>query len=671
MEEARGPEFLSDFISLPNQVGLHARPAAVLTQAAKRFSSAIALVRGTEEVNARSVVAILGLGTKFGDRVRIKAVGVDAQKAAETLGRLLAEGSGEEIGDAVEPEPTVVRATPASEKEFTGIPASPGAAVGRVWRFRPKSVDVPEFGLGPSRERPRLEAALRDARAQLEDLKGRLGKGPKAHILNAHLELLEDPDLENLALQALKGGKSAGFAWREAYTACADRLERMDNPRFRERAGDIRDVGQRVLLLITGTRKGTLEVPEGSVLLAEELSPSDTAQLDRSKVLGLCTTTGGATSHVAILARSLGIPAVCGVAHVVMDIPDGTLVTLDGNSGILRIDPTEADLASAREHIARMQTRRGVEEAAAHQEARTRDGALIEVAANIINAAEAREAAAAGADGVGLMRTEFLFHDRAEAPGEEEQAAEYRATAAAVGPGKKLVIRTLDVGGDKPLSYLPLPREENPFLGMRGLRVGLDHPDMLRTQLRAILAAAGQSDLHVMFPMVASVDELRAAKKMLLEEAKAGGHTPKVGVMIEVPSAALTADQLAVEADFFSIGTNDLTQYCLAMDRGHPKLAKRADALHPGVLKLISLTVESAHRHGRWVGVCGGLASDVQAVPILVGLGVDELSVSIPAIAGVKARVASVDRRACEALAQVALTLGTAEEVRAHLAQFV
>ncbi|HTB21608.1 MAG TPA: phosphoenolpyruvate--protein phosphotransferase [bacterium] len=668
--QGKGPEILSEPVAVPNQSGLHARPAAMLTQAAKKFVSSVKLVRGSDEANARSVVAILGLGVRHGDLLRVKASGPDAQAAVDSLSRLLASGSGEKAGAPEEALVEAQRKAPANAKEFTGVAAAPGSAVGKVWRFRPQNVEVPEFGLGPSHERPILEAALRNARAQIEDIRSGMGEGPKATILGAHLELLEDPDLESMAMEAVLGGKSAGFAWRQAYAAYATQLEGMDNARLRERAGDIRDVGQRVLLLIAGSHKGGLEVPAGSVLVAEEVSPSDAAQLDPTLVLGLCTTSGGATSHVAILARSLGIPAICGMDQAVLGLADGTLVTLDGSSGVLHVDPSAEELAAARERIARAEVRRGAEKAAAHQEARTKDGALIEVAANITSAAEARAAAAAGADGVGLLRTEFLFHDRAEAPAEAEQAAEYRAIAEALGRTKKLVVRTLDVGGDKPLSYLRMPREDNPFLGLRGLRVCLEHPDLFRTQLRAILAAAPFGDLHIMFPMVASLDELKAAKRMLREEERATGQKAKVGVMIEVPSAALTADRLAQEADFFSIGTNDLTQYCLAMDRGNSKLAKRADALHPGVLKLISLAVEGAHRHGRWVGVCGGIASDVLAVPVLIGLGVDELSVSVPAIAGIKARVSTLDKGACQALAQEALGLGTAEEVRARLGSF-
>ena len=392
--------------------------------------------------------------------------------------------------------------------------------------------------------------------------------------------------------------------------------------------------------------------------------------MDRSKVLGFCTTGGGATSHVAILARSLGIPAVCGIDEAALALPDGTRVVLDGTRGVLHGRPDEDEIAQALQRMAHLAERRAEEHAAAAGAAVTLDGHRVEVAANIRNAADAADAVAHGAEGVGLLRSEFLFEDRETMPTEAEQAAEYVAVAQALGRERPLVIRTLDVGGDKPLAYLPLPKEDNPFLGIRGVRLGLERPDLLRTQLRAILRAAPHGNLHVMFPMIATVDEFRLAKTMLLEEAQALGVHAKVGAMIEVPSAAVLADVLAREADFFSIGTNDLTQYVLAMDRGHPKLARQADALHPAVLKMIALTVDGAHRHGRWVGVCGGLASDALAVPVLIGLGIDELSVSVPAIAAVKAAVKRVARSRCEALAQEVLALATAQEVRARLTAF-
>ncbi|MDR5740941.1 phosphoenolpyruvate--protein phosphotransferase [Caballeronia sp. LZ016] len=673
-----GSAAVSDEVALPNPAGLHARPAAVVASEAKKFKSDIRLVRGGDSANAKSVVSIMKLVTRMGDKVRVEATGPDAGAAAAALAALLAAGSGEKAGDApapasaaanAPPAPDVLRAARTDANEFTGVSASPGIAVGAIVQFRQEVIDVAETGESPQRERARLDTALHDARQQIEALKLKLS-GPKAQIIDAHLELLDDPDLNDLAIAGVSAGKSAAFAWREAFQKQAATLEALDDALLRERASDIRDVGRRVLALIAGVKQARIGVPADSILVAEELSPSDTASLDREKVRGFCTTTGGATSHVAILARSLGIPAICGIDEDALQLPDGTPVVLDGSRGSLRRNPSAAELQSARDGIARQAARREQERLAATKPAVTADGHRVEVVANIRNAQEARDAVAAGAEGVGLLRSEFLFDNRDTAPDEDEQAAAYCAVAEALGRERTLVVRTLDVGGDKPLSYLPLPHEDNPFLGLRGVRVSLDRPDMFRTQLRAILRAASIGKLHVMFPMITTIEEVRAARQLLREEAGDRASEVKVGVMIEVPAAALIAEPLAREVDFFSIGTNDLTQYTLAMDRGHPKLARQADALHPAVLRLMQMTVEGAHRHGAWVGVCGGIASDAMAVPVLVGIGIDELSVSVPAVGSIKAQLARLTLDEARALAADVLALGTAAEVRARLAPY-
>jgi phosphocarrier protein FPr len=400
-------------------------------------------------------------------------------------------------------------------------------------------------------------------------------------------------------------------------------------------------------------------------LVAEELTPSDTANLDRSKVLGFCTVGGGASSHVAILARAMDIPAVAGIEPQVLDIRKGTPVILDGSKGELRLNPSSADV----ERIQRMQqqqaAKRKADLLAAHQPAVTIDARRIEVVANIGNNTDAKQVVELGGEGVGLLRSEFLFLDRTNAPGEDEQATIYAEIARTLGPDRPLIIRTLDVGGDKPLPYLPLAKEENPFLGVRGIRVGLDQPELLRTQLRAILRASTLGNVRIMFPMITTLDEWRAAKAMLNEErTQLGVGAVQAGIMVEVPATAVMADQFAREVDFFSVGTNDLTQYTLAMDRGHPKLAPQVDGLNPAVLQLIGNAAQAAHRHGKWIGVCGGIASDPQAVPILIGLGVDELSVSAPTLPSIKAQIRTLSRTACEQLAQQALQQDTAADVR-------
>lgn len=400
------------------------------------------------------------------------------------------------------------------------------------------------------------------------------------------------------------------------------------------------------------------------ILVATDLSPSDTAALDRDKVLGFVTAAGGPTAHSAIIARALSLPAVVSIGERVLELENLTTVILNGSDGTLTIEPDAAALGSAQAAQQQMQAAKSAAEKSAGQPAITQDGHRVEVVANIGGVADAEEAAVSGAEGVGLLRTEFLFLERTDAPTEQEQFEVYRDIVQAM-DGNPVIVRTLDIGGDKPLPYIEVAPEANPFLGERGIRLCLNRPDLLRQQLRAILRAAEFGPLRIMFPMVADLSEWRAARDMVAE-VRTELNAPQVdlGIMIEVPSAALMADAFAEEVDFFSVGTNDLTQYTLAMDRMHPSLAGKSDGLHPAVLRLIARTVEAAHAAGKWVGVCGELGADPQAVPILLGMGVDELSVSVPAIAPVKAQVRSLTLDEAKLLAQRALASGTATEVR-------
>jgi len=668
-------------VPLPNPAGLHARPAAMFAAMAKKYQSAIHLRRGADSANAKSVVSIMGLGTQMGELLQVRAQGCDAEAAVTSLTRLLRNGCGEEPTPQV--TPSIVHpgeVFPAnngctkSPHDFGGVCAAPGLAVGVIVQFRKARIEIHEVGGSPALERLQLHAAWDQARDQIAMLQSDAGSAVQTKILDAHLELLQDPGLVDCAMQAIALGKSAAWAWQSAYIASADRLESLVGPAntvLRERGNDLRDVGHRVLSLLTGTAQTSTELPENAIVVAQELTPSDTASFDRSKLIGFCTTSGGATSHVAILAKSFGIPAVCGIEPGALDLPSGTLVVLDGDQATLHSQPSSAEISLARERLLQQLAHHTQQLAAAQTTATTQDGHRVEVVANVRNAQEAQEGIANGAEGVGLLRSEFLFDNRDAPPGEDEQAQAYAAVADALGPQRCLVVRTLDVGGDKPLAYLPLPPEENPFLGMRGVRVSLEHPALFRTQLRAILRATGRARLHIMFPMVATLEELRAAKGLLQEEQVRLGFAPiPVGLMIEVPSAAVLAAQFAREADFFSIGTNDLTQYTLAMDRGHPQLAKKADGLHPAVLKMIALTCEGAQRHGKWVGVCGSLASDPLAVPVLVGLGVTELSVSVPSIPSIKALVRRISTQECRQLALEVIEMGTASQVRERLTVF-
>jgi phosphocarrier protein FPr len=552
---------------------------------------------------------------------------------------------------------------------LTGVAASPGIAVGNVVQVKREQLRVVEDAVDARLQRRVLDSALEHAKAELDALQARLqqeGAGSKAAIFAAHRELLDDPDLLEIASDAVSGGKTAAFGWQLAFTRHADRLAKSKNELLAARANDLRDVGRRVLQKLAGVEDAPLNYEAESILIAEDLTPSDTASLDRARVLGLCTTTGGASSHVAILARSLDIPLVAGIDPHALDLANGSLVILDGTQGTLRINPTAADIDRIHQQQEAQSEARRTEHAQAHEPATTLDGHRVQVEANIGGVADAQQALPLGADGVGLFRSELLFLQRATAPTEEEQYMAYGEVARALGRDRRLVVRTLDVGGDKPLPYLPLPREDNPFLGERGVRVMLNRPELLRAQLRAIVRAAGEGRVAVMFPMIATIDEWRAVRDVLeSERQKLGAPRIEAGIMIEVPAAALIADRFAAEVDFFSIGTNDLTQYTLAMDRGHPRLAPQIDGLSPAVLRLIDHTARAAQRNGRRAAVCGGIAGDPQAVPLLVGLGIDELSVTVPAIPAVKAQIRRLRLEDCRALAQRALACATAAEVRA------
>jgi phosphocarrier protein FPr len=552
-----------------------------------------------------------------------------------------------------------------------GIAASPGVAIGQVVTTGTQELPAVQAAGLPGEERDKLEGAIAQAREQLLALSSPQDSSVvQAGIFRAQMELLDDPDLLELSWELIASGADAATAWHRAFSRLADRMAGARSVVFAQRATDVRDVGRRVLRVLAGAHGGEQVYPEDAIVVAQDVSPSEAATFDRTRVRGFCTVSGGKTSHAAILARSLGIPAVTGIDARVLDLVPGTRVIIDGASGALVVAPSEADLVLARAAAERDAVRREASVGTASQPATTLDGLRIEVAANVGSSADAAQAASLGADGTGLLRSEFLFLDRTTAPDEDEQYEAYAAVVNAFGNRPRVVIRTLDVGGDKPLAYLPLPKEENPFLGIRGIRLALGREDLLRTQLRAILRASRHGNVHVMFPMVSTLEEWTMARRVLEQERAALGVEPiPAGIMVEVPSVALTAELFAVDADFFSIGTNDLTQYTLAMDRGHPMLAAQVDALHPAVLQLIDRTVRAAHAYGRWVGVCGSLASDEDAVPILIGLGVDELSVSVPAVPAIKARVRTLTLPNCRALTAHALAAGTAAQVRGLLAR--
>ncbi|WP_411563780.1 phosphoenolpyruvate--protein phosphotransferase [Pseudomonas shirazensis] len=674
--EVLGGEVPADWpsarIVLANAHGLHARPAKVLAQLAKGFEGEIRirlLDDSQPAVSVKSLSKLLGLGARRGQTLELIAEPNIANDALPVLLAAIADGLGETVEALPEAstEEVVVVAEPLSAPVpgslIQGVPAAPGIACGPAHICVERDIDYPLRGVSPSQERKQLRAALETVNAELQALVQRSDKAI-GEIFITHQEMLADPALMDEVEQRLGQGESAAAAWMSVIEAAARQQEALHDALLAERAADLRDIGRRVLAQLCGVID-TPEPAEPYVLVMTEVGPSDVARLDPQRVAGIVTAQGGATAHSAIVARALGIPAVVGAGAAMLLLAPGTPLLLDGQRGRVSVAPAADELQRALTERDQREQRLQQAWASRHQPAVTRDGHAIEVFANIGGSQGIDKVVEQGAEGVGLLRTELIFMAHPQAPDVATQEAEYRRVLDGL-DGRPLVVRTLDVGGDKPLPYWPIASEDNPFLGVRGVRLTLQRPQIMRDQLRALLQAADGRPLRIMFPMVGQIHEWREAKAMveqLREEIPVADL--QLGIMVEVPSAALLAPQLAREVDFFSIGTNDLTQYTLAIDRGHPSLSAQADGLHPAVLRLIDMTVRAAHAEGKWVGVCGELAADPQAVAILLGLEVDELSVASRSVAEVKALVRQRDYQTARALALEALQQDSAAAVRA------
>jgi phosphoenolpyruvate-protein phosphotransferase len=674
---AASPEVPTDLptyvdLVIVNPTGLHARPATAFVSLAKGFQSEVRVRHDGKVANGKSLASLLKLGAEGGSTIRVMAQGPDEAAALQALKAAVESGLSEEEEASAEGEAP----RPAYEWEaepggiiVPGVPASPGLAVGPLRYLKHSKFVFEAMARDPEIEKTRLKQAIEAARAQLNDLyqevKDRAGTG-KASIFLAHAEFLDDPDLERDVVAQIDAGSSAAWAWQHVIEQRVAELQKLDDPLIAGRAVDLGDVGNRVLRFLAHHLAEEPALPaEPVILVAEDLTPSDTASLDPTFILGFCTVGGGPTSHSAIIARALGIPAIVGAGPALLHQPEGGIAILDGNRGNLYVEPSPTTLASAQKAQQSLAELREAEKLRCYEPAMMTDGYRVEVVANIGRASEAEQAVNAGGEGVGLLRTEFLFLERSSPPGEEEQLEAYREMVRALN-GLPLIIRTLDIGGDKKAPYLNMPAEDNPFLGVRGIRLCLARPELFRTQLRAIYRASEYGPVKIMFPMISTLEDLEAAKTMAAEVRwEVGADLVDIGIMIEVPSAVLMAEEFAQEVDFFSIGTNDLTQYTLAMDRLHPMLGKQADGLHPAVLRMVDRTVQAATAAGKWVGVCGGIAGDPKGAAILVGLGVAELSVAIPSIAAVKAQMRRLSLAKARALAQQALVCRTAAEVRA------
>ncbi len=641
--------------------GLHARPAALVAREAAQFAAEIGVEARGRIASARSPVSVMALAVTMGEEVELAAAGDDAAEALEALARLLGQGGESPAPSTASEAAPRPEATPSS---LVGVPAAPGLAIGPALRLVDAEPAVDAITGPADVERAALAEALAAAEAALA-ARADVAASHGREIAEAHLALLGDHELRRAAFAAVAAGASAGVAWSRAVGGFEEQLRGVGDTHLAERAADLADLRRQVLRRLSGGARSPLALPDNAIVVADDLLPSQLMELDPGRLAGVAVARGGPTSHVAIIARAMDIPAVVALGPAVLDAPDGGLVILDGDEGRLRMAPGSAEIAAAEARLSERRDRRARAAAVAGEPARMADGTRIEVFANLATPAEAAAAVASGAEGCGLLRTEFLFMDREVAPSEDEQLAAYQAVADALA-GRPFVIRTLDAGADKPVPYLLLPAQENPALGLRGVRAGLAFPELLRAQLRAILRVRPAGQARVMLPMVSSLAEVRAARGHLAGlAAELGAAVPPLGIMVETPAAAITADLLAAEADFLSIGSNDLAQYALAMDRASPELAAEIDAMHPAVLRLIGEAARGGARRGRRVAVCGALASEVAAAPILIGLGVTELSAATAAIPELKAAIRELTMDECRSLAERVLSLASAAEVRA------
>jgi phosphotransferase system enzyme I (PtsI) len=561
-----------------------------------------------------------------------------------------------------------------------GIAASQGIAVGPAIFYQSPNLTIPERA--PQNleiELARFHKACEQAHQELQQIREqvakRTGDQEQAAIFDAHREMLADPMLAEAVQKWVEAGKTVEWAVAEATRELSEMLAAMEDELFAARAADVRDVGQRVLRLLLNIPDVSLsDLSEPSIVIAADLTPSDTAKMDPEYILGFCTSAGGLTSHSTILARTLGIPAVVGVGPRLLEVvANGMRLVMDGSEGTILLNPDEETASRYRLKEKQRRIWLGRMQEMAGKKAVSADGRRVEVGANIGDADSAKLAVQHGAEGVGLLRTEILYLEESRPPSEEKQIKLYRQIFEAMGD-RPVIVRTMDIGGDKPPSFLDFPDEMNPFLGWRAIRICLDDLPLFKTQLRAILRAAVGYRALIMFPMISAVEELTAARQVidsLCTEMESAGieyaREVPVGIMVETPAAAMMTDALAKYADFFSLGTNDLTQYTLAVDRGNERVAGLFQPLHPAVLRLIKITIDNAHRQGKWVGMCGELAGMQKAIPILLGLGLDEFSMIPRAIPEAKWLIGQLTDGDAREIADHALALGSASEVEAYM----
>ena len=668
-------------LRLPIEHGLHARPAAQLAKLIKSQPGEVWVTNLDGDGSAvlgTSVARLINLGAAHGHLLRFTVCdSADSQSVLQALSTAVANGLGDAVAPVSDAQPTPVarQSLPAEPVKLQpgdvtyGLTGAPGMAAGKARLLQRAKFQFDETTTNINNALEHFERHLEMLINQVSEKLDGNQDSTKTKILAMHLELLNDPELIDGTKDLIRSGKTAEWAWTSIYQEQVQQLSQSNDPLLAERADDFRDLGYQLMLLMTA--QAEQKTSDAHILICNEINPSQVADFDPTVVQAIVTSKGGTTSHAAILARAAGIPLLVGAGDSVLTIAEGSAVIVDCDNRSLTLATSDEQLIQAEQEIQRREADKAAAYAARFEPAISKDGTEIEVVANISAAADVAKTLENGGEGIGLFRSEFVYMAYNSEPSHEQQLKEYRAAREALASTKRpLIVRTLDVGGDKPLPYLALDDEENPFLGIRGARLSLLFPDMLRRQLRALLEAGKCGPVRIMFPMISDIGEWRQIKAIYQDiAAEYPTVEAEIGMMIEVPSAALMADTFAPELDFFSIGTNDLTQYTLAVDRGHAKLSRQADPMHPAVLRLIDMTCQAAQRAGIWVGVCGELAADPFAAKLLIGLGVSELSMGAKAIPMVKAAVRNTEISKAQALAKQALQAEDANAVYALKAQ--
>jgi phosphoenolpyruvate-protein phosphotransferase len=659
-----------------NLTGIHARPASFIMNVANKFKAKVEIKKGDKTVNAKSVISILSLGAKYQEEVKIIATGEDANEALIALEQAFKDGLGEgneHVSATAKPKKEQATTTLIQSIDFSkevklkGVVASPGLVIGKSMVLKEEIIEIEEKACADcNKERVVLEDAIASVKDKLRKdivIAEDLDQKSKIEIFNAHLTILGDEELMSSAKDFIVLGKSAAFAWRSAIKGAIDVLNSTGNKLLMERVADFKDIEKRVIKVILGIPETNISFKDGVIIVANDLVPSDLTKFD-SNVKGVILGAGSATSHVAIMLRNMGVPALVALGSSIIDMPNDINIVLDANEAFIFANLTEEQLLEIKEKQAKLNAIKQENISNSKQSAITVDGYKMHVMGNVSNAKEAKKAHELGGEGIGLLRTEFLFFNSQNAPEEAEQNNLYQEVLDAM-QGYEVTLRTLDVGGDKPLAYVEIGHEENPIMGLRGVRNYFNNQEIFLTQVRAILKTKPVMLSKIMVPMVAEVSEIIRVKEMIEAEKTKLGIKDKIqiGTMIEVPSAAIMADKIAKHVDFFSIGTNDLAQYTMAMDRGNPNLTSKLNNLHPAILKLIKITVDGGNKAGIPTAVCGAMASEIRSIPILVGLGIKELSTSMRSIPDVKALIRTLSYEKCKKVAEQAMEMESAEDV--------